>query len=863
MRLRLLILLGLFPLLAASQFNLHEYFDETSIVHEGTIWGNGACFFDFNKDGLDDITTPDGNQLIRTFSSVGDSFVEVNLGIELPISAHVKSILWVDYDNDEDFDLFVAQSGGQLLMFEQTSTLVFQNVSLEVGFPEGIFNYQGAAFADVDHDSDLDFYVAKYYTPNLNPGEEFASQFYINNGDKTFTEVASQRGLYLAPRAVFQPVFVDVNNDSHLDLFVIVDRASWANELYLNDGNGFFVSAPPNAGYLEGIDSMSATVGDYNNDGDVDFFVSDGYSGNLLLDNSGSGFFTNLAANLGVVTYGFCWGANWLDANNDGLLDLTIATTTSVSGVAQNIFYKQNEDGTFSNASADWGLSEDVRPSHVNVIGDFNNDGYTDYFNNNAAPYPSNFWKNDGGTSNFIKISLEGTSDNYAAIGSIIQVYANNQIQTRFVLCGESYLGQNSNTKIFGLGQTEFIDSLLITWPNGSIEKFYNFLATGSMHIVQGESLDNSSNFALEVFDTTICPGQHIPLTINAPVESILWSNGFEGNTLIVNSTGTYSALISVASGFTFLSDTIQIEEQSPPEISYFLEDPTCFNDSNGSISLDVNYEENVVFSIDEIGETSSAFNGLQAGAYEIFANSQSGCSASIEVELTNPNPIQASVLALPELCAELNYGGVEITNITGGTEPYSIIFSAENQDQLPIGNNQCVIIDQNGCFSQFEFEIEEAQPINWTTTVTHAIDEVAGSILVSAAGGTGILELFINDVPNLLEQPITFSPGEFTVEIVDENDCTVSETVTIEQHTRVNENEIDWIIYPNPFDNELILQCMVLTENNTVFVYNALGELIKAETIFNLNHTIDTQNWVPGVYFLKLGSYTTEVIKL
>lgn len=862
MKLRLIILLGFFPLLAQSQFDLHEYFDDISIVHEGTIWGNGASFFDFNKDGFDDITTPDGNQLIRTFASIGDSFVEVDLDIELPISAHIKAIIWVDYDNDQDFDLFVAQSGGQILLFEQTSPMVFQNVSAEVGFPLGIYNYQGAAFADVDHDGDLDFYVAKYYTPNLNPGAEFASQFYINNGDKTFTESASQRGLYLAPRAVFQPVFVDVNGDNHLDLFVIVDRASWANELYLNDGNGFFVSAPSNAGYLEGIDSMSATVGDYNNDGDVDFFVSDGYSGNILLDNSGSGFFTNLAGILGVATYGFCWGANWIDANNDGLLDLTVATTTSVSGIAQNIFYKQNADGTFSNASAEWGLSEDVRPSHVNVIGDFNNDGYTDYYNNNAAPYPSNLWKNEGGPSNYVKVSLEGTTDNYAAIGSVIQLYANNQMQTRYVLCGESYLGQNSNTKIFGLNQTEMVDSLIVTWPNGSKERFYNFLGQGNIHIVQGQTVGNNSNFALELFDSTICPGQQISLTIDAPFESVEWSNGVIGATNLINTPGSYSARISLPSGFTFFSDTITIQEQVPPSINYFLLNPTCFNDANGSVSLINDYEENVVFYIDGIGESSTEFIGLGAGVYEIQAVSQSGCSATIEVELANPNPIEASVIAIPEMCSNLNYGGVEVSDITGGTGPYSIIFSSENPEQLPVGNNQCVVIDQNGCFSQFEFEIEEAMPLNWSTTVTHAIDDVPGSIVVSASGGTGALELFIDGVPNVLDLPITFGPGEYTVEIKDENDCTVEETVIIEQHTVVNEHEITWNVYPNPVDHEFVLQCTEMPVNNALFVYNALGELVQVETVFNLNHKVVTQDWVPGIYFVKFGNSVSSIIK-
>jgi hypothetical protein len=61
-----------------SQFNLHDYFEETAVVHESTVWGNGASFVDFNRDGTDDITTADGNQLVRFFVSNGETFEEVD-----------------------------------------------------------------------------------------------------------------------------------------------------------------------------------------------------------------------------------------------------------------------------------------------------------------------------------------------------------------------------------------------------------------------------------------------------------------------------------------------------------------------------------------------------------------------------------------------------------------------------------------------------------------------------------------------------------------------------------------------------------------------------------------------------------------
>ncbi|MFZ4785047.1 MAG: FG-GAP-like repeat-containing protein [Flavobacteriales bacterium] len=845
-----------------SQFNLHDYFEETAVVHESTVWGNGASFVDFNRDGTDDITTADGNQLVRFFVSNGETFEEVDLGIELAISAQIKAVLWVDYDNDADYDLFVSQSGGRIYMFEQVGDMQFVDVSEQVGFSTNIYNYQGAAFADIDHDGDLDFYVSKYYTPNLNPGAEFASQLYINNGDKTFSDVTTPRGVYLAPRAVFQPVFVDVNADGHLDLYVIIDRAQWVNELFINNGEGFFYPASANSGYTYGIDSMSATVGDYNNDGDPDFFLSDSYGGNVLLDNNGAGFFTNLAESVGVATYGFCWGANWLDANNDGLLDLTIATTTSTNGLAQNILYKQNSDGNFSNVSAEWGLAEDIRPTYCNVVGDFNNDGYPDYYHNNNAPYPSNLWKNDGGNSNWIGITLEGTADNASAIGSQIQVFVNGQTQTRYLLCGESYFGQNSNRKIFGFGQTEMVDSLVVTWPNGTIDRFFNFLAQGNIHITQGETAVESSNYALVSFDSTICPGQTIDITVGQEVVSTIWNTGAESSTLSVNEPGSYHATITTNSGFVFLTDTVVISWQSSPELVSSINHPICFGNADGEILIDTNYEENIIFTIGELQNTEGTFNNLAAGDYTVQAISQNGCASEVSLTLNSPDQIAAIVDPIHELCAQDEYGSVVVSNISGGAGLYTLIFSGENPESLPIGDNQLIILDQNGCFTQFDFTIQEATPILLESVITPSIDDLPGSIQVSASGGTGSINLFINGAPMLLDQIVSAEPGDYIIEIIDENECVVSEIVTIEHLTGIVENSQAWSVFPNPVIDELTIQCERLPNDGKLSVYNTLGENIQVENLINLNHSINTKKWVPGIYFIKIGNRVSSVIK-
>lgn len=863
MKILVFIFVGLFPLLSKAQFDIHDYFEDNPIVHDGTIWGNGASFVDFNKDGFDDITTPDGNQGVRAFLSIGSTFEEIDLNIDLPVDAHIKSILWVDYDNDGDYDLFLAQSGGHIHLLEQTSLMEFTNVSFNAGFPTEVYNYQGAAFADVDHDGDLDFYIAKYYAPNLNPGAEYASQFYINNGDKTFTNATNERGLYLSPRPVFQPVFVDVNGDNHLDLFVIVDRASWANELYINDGTGHFYQAPSTAGYLEGIDSMSATVGDYNNDGDPDFFVSDGYSGNILLDNNGQGFFTNLATNLGVVTYGFCWGANWIDADNNGLLDLIIATTETTIGAAQNIFYEQNQDGTFSNMSNSFGLSEDFRPSHCNVIGDFNNDGYTDYFNNNHAPYPSNLWKNNGNNANWIGVTLEGTTDNAAAIGSEIQVFANGQLQTRYILCGESYLGQNSNRKIFGLGETEIIDSLIVTWPNGTQDRFFNFLGQGNIHIIQGQSSGAVTGYSLISFDSTICPGQIIDIALSQEAVSTTWSTGAEGATLSVSEPGDYYASITTNSGFTFLSDTLTIEWQTPPDLLVTPMHPSCNGNSDGEIFAQSNYEENIIFSLDGLQSADGTFSNLPSGEYIIQVISQSGCENQNTVSLIEPSIIDASIQPIHESCSADDFGSAIVSELTGGAGNYSLIFSGENPENLPVGANQLIIIDQNGCFNQFDFTIEEAAPIQLSSNTLPAVDEIPGSITVSASGGTGSLTLFINGIEYVLDEQHNFTSGNYFIEIIDENGCAVSENVTIEQLIGITDVTTGWSIYPNPTEDKLTIQFEEMPDSRTLSVYTTLGELVEETLISNLQITIDTHHWVEGLYLVKWGSSAAAVIKL
>jgi len=161
-------------------------------------------------------------------------------------------------------------------------------------------------------------------------------------------------------------------------------------------------------------------------------------------------------------------------------------------------------DGTFSEYSGSE-ITEDLSRSYGNAIGDYNNDGYCDIVVLNGYPTYSNVWKNSGYTNNWVKIILNGVISNRNGIGSTIKIFTDSESFIRPVICGGSYLSQNSSIQTIGVGKTTLIDSIIISWPNGTIDVIRNVVVNQTYVVEEGETVtkveeENSFhyNFVLE-----------------------------------------------------------------------------------------------------------------------------------------------------------------------------------------------------------------------------------------------------------------------------------------------------------------------------------------------------------------------------
>lgn len=434
--------------------------------------GFGLSFADFNKDGYDDITfgTESGDSIVFYQNNGNGTFTKL-----LPLVLHTgfaRQLAWVDIDNDDDLDFFVCTENGSNQLFERTTT-GFVDITASSGISTAVASNSGASFGDFDKDGDLDLYISVYgLTRNY---------FYRNNGNKTFTDITAAAGISLTPNYGFCATFFDYDNDGNLDLYAVVDRTD-PNLLYRNNGNGTFteVGAAAQTGAGIVIDAMNGGVGDFNNDGYSDIYVTNTFypfganTGNNLLLNFAGGYFPNVGPSAGVDMPGHTsWGGSWLDVNNDKYLDLYVSAE-HISSTHRNRLFKNNKDETFTEFTTT-GLAGDTLWSYANAVGDYNNDGKPDIVVSNGFNQKAMLWKNNtSNANNYVKLELKGTTSNKNGIGSRIEVWDGDSLQMRFTHCGTNYISQNSLVEHIGMGNNTAIDSLIVKWPNGVKSKYYN-----------------------------------------------------------------------------------------------------------------------------------------------------------------------------------------------------------------------------------------------------------------------------------------------------------------------------------------------------------------------------------------------------
>ena len=442
-------------------------------------YGAGLSCYDWNFDGLDDLTFATASNP-RFYLNNGNGFAEVMLGVSS--SQEIRSILWVDYDNDGDADLFLTRFFGPWSLYRNDGNNQFIDATASSGILDiGIYASHGACWGDVNNDGWVDLYICNY-----SASAGVTNFFYLSNGNGTFTECASSRGIDDGNKLSFQSVFFDANMDGWQDLYIANDKTH-ANSLYLNNGNGFFTDISESSLADIVIDAMSNSIADYDNDGDLDIYVSNSEE-NKFLVNNGNLTFTEQSAVHQLAAEQFSWGAVWLDADLDMRQDLFVATGPLSQASTDNLFFvaSQLSDDFTLDSNAGFNGNQDL--TYCAAAGDFNMDGLPDLALSKRDLDDVDVWINNGAQGNYLKVSLEGVASNRDGLGSVIKCYAGGIQQLRYTYCGEQYMSQNSSYELFGLRNETNVDSLSVTWLSGTRDVVYNIASNQTLSIVEGTS---------------------------------------------------------------------------------------------------------------------------------------------------------------------------------------------------------------------------------------------------------------------------------------------------------------------------------------------------------------------------------------
>jgi hypothetical protein len=516
--------------------------DTTSIVVESFLPTNSAHDSSIiTRDCLNAIT-----DTTAVFTDISDNVglcYETSISAEDGTPARVAGGIAVDdYDGDGHLDLYVTHgrnSPGRL--FKQQADGNYIDMTQQAGI-SSISTDLGGAFIDINHDGLPDLI-------SVQEGPSFL-QVYNNNGDGTFSDITDTTGLNLTKPSFsisagdydldgdldlhfthwnptetqdhsgflwqqqqdntfidisdvieisslanptvqkdysFTSIFADVNQDRFPDLLIASDFSY--SQITINNNGITFIDTTTSI--VNDRAGMGATVADYDNDGDLDWFVSaigdtreeflriGLFNGSRLYQNDGDGNFTNVTDIAGVRQGFWAWGTCFADFNNDGHDDLFVVNgydgwseAQSVSGNYDNfnndpaLLYISNGDGTFTNKATELGVLHTAMGRGL-VCYDYDRDGDLDMLIANSGEAPTLYRNNTfSADNNFINIRLKGLSTtNPHAVGARIYIAINGQEQMKELQLGSGYISQNPVEAHFGLGNADTINQIRIVWP--------------------------------------------------------------------------------------------------------------------------------------------------------------------------------------------------------------------------------------------------------------------------------------------------------------------------------------------------------------------------------------------------------------
>ncbi len=488
--------------------------------------------------------------------TLAQTFTKITTGSFVNDGGASRSVNFVDYDNDGDLDLYVSNGKrfGQRSFLYQNNGGSFTRV-YNTGPVNDSLPFDGSSWGDFNNDGLLDFCTVTWY--------DSVSVLYKNDGGGNFTflgnsPIVTNRGFSETCS------WGDYDSDGLLDLIITNSRSSNSrNRLYKNTGNGNFVSVDSGAIYgSTGLLSRGANWVDIDNDRDIDLFIANESGAvDYMYKNNGGGYFTSVTGIAPTTSGGASWSSSWGDYDNDGDLDLYVTNSENQKNflfrndgnfaftrilndpiVSENGYYACSGWGDYDNdGDLDMYVTQAYGPPNVPLVNhlyknllvetgnpafekitdgevvndlgysygfawaDWDADGDLDLFTANTYGENQNNYAylNNGNTNKWIIIKLSGANaTQISPISSKVKVRAvlnGNPVWLVRTVDGQSgYCGQNMDLH-FGLGNTAVIDSIIVEWSSGSTEVYTGVQVNQIIRIVQGSGIIGIENNGTEL----------------------------------------------------------------------------------------------------------------------------------------------------------------------------------------------------------------------------------------------------------------------------------------------------------------------------------------------------------------------------
>jgi hypothetical protein len=502
--------------------------------------GSGAAFLDYDNDGWIDLFIVDGGSVAapgksaarhRLFHNEGGVFKDVAAASGIVHRDYGMGACAGDVDGDGRTDLYITNYGPNTL-YRNDGNGVFTDVTRTARV--GLDGWStSCAFVDVDRDGDLDLFITNYldapksrnpfcgdpqrrirvYCHPLNyPG--LPSVLYRNDGKGVFTDISAEAGIAKFVGNGLGVAVGDYDDDGWPDVFVANDAVP--NFLFQNEGKGHFREVALAAGVAVGRDGkaragMGTEFADYNGDGRLDLVVTNHeFETHSLFRSDGNGSFSDASVEAGVASptlpfVGF--GVAFLDADNDGSLDLAIVNghvidNTAVfrpgSSHAQRRLLFQNTNGRrFAEVSRQAGSGFAAQAvGRTLVAGDIDNDGDVDLVVTNNGGALEVLRNNVGRERHALAVRVAGVRSNRNGIAARVTITAQGHTQMREVKSGSSYLGQSDLRLHFGLGGATRVERMDVRWPTGEVETIRDIAADQIVTITEGKGVTARVGFS-------------------------------------------------------------------------------------------------------------------------------------------------------------------------------------------------------------------------------------------------------------------------------------------------------------------------------------------------------------------------------